>query len=88
VQAEGIRDALQKLAPHRTFEIEALRTLGDKDKSTALYSFGAKNLWTTELEEKLTSREIDVVVHCLKGEYSKHHAPFPIVTPARTRTDR
>ncbi|CEL02010.1 Putative Porphobilinogen deaminase [Aspergillus calidoustus] len=66
VQAEGIRDALQKLAPHRTFEIEALRTLGDKDKSTALYSFGAKNLWTTELEEKLTSREIDVVVHCLK----------------------
>ncbi|KAL3466888.1 porphobilinogen deaminase, dipyromethane cofactor binding domain-containing protein [Aspergillus heterothallicus] len=66
VQAEGIRDALQKLAPRRTFEIEALRTLGDKDKSTALYSFGAKNLWTTELEEKLTSGEIDVVVHCLK----------------------
>ncbi|KAL2828325.1 porphobilinogen deaminase, dipyromethane cofactor binding domain-containing protein [Aspergillus pseudoustus] len=66
VQAEGIRDALQQLAPHRTFEIEALRTLGDKDKSTALYSFGAKNLWTTELEEKLNSGEIDVVVHCLK----------------------
>lgn len=67
VQAEGIRDSLQKIAPDRTFEIEALKTLGDKDKSTALYSFGAKNLWTTELEEKLTSGEIDVVVHCLKG---------------------
>ncbi|KAJ4208547.1 hypothetical protein NW767_001654 [Fusarium falciforme] len=66
VQAEGIRDSLQKIAPDRTFEIEALKTLGDKDKSTALYSFGAKNLWTTELEEKLTSGEIDVVVHCLK----------------------
>jgi hydroxymethylbilane synthase len=81
VQAEGIRDALQKLAPHRTFEIEALRTLGDKDKSTALYSFGAKNLWTTELEEKLTSREIDVVVHCLKGEYSPATPPVCLFQP-------
>ncbi|KAL2827798.1 porphobilinogen deaminase, dipyromethane cofactor binding domain-containing protein [Aspergillus cavernicola] len=66
VQAEGIRDSLQKIAPDRAFEIEALRTLGDKDKSTALYSFGAKGLWTAELEEKLTSGELDVVVHCLK----------------------
>ncbi|KAM6525515.1 hypothetical protein FALCPG4_011054 [Fusarium falciforme] len=71
VQAEGIRDSLQKVAPDRTFEIEALKTLGDKDKSTALYSFGAKNLWTTELEEKLTSGEIDVVVHCLKDMPTK-----------------
>ncbi|KAJ0122525.1 hypothetical protein J7T55_003038 [Diaporthe amygdali] len=66
VQAEGIRDSLQKIAPGRSFEIEALRTLGDKDQSTALYNFGAKSLWTTELEEKLTSGELDVIVHCLK----------------------
>ncbi|RSL68328.1 hypothetical protein CEP54_002835 [Fusarium duplospermum] len=71
IQAEGIRDSLQKIEPDRTFEIEALTTLGDKDKSTALYSFGAKNLWTTELEEKLTSGEIDVVVHCLKDMPTK-----------------
>lgn len=69
VQAEGIRDSLQRIAPDRSFEIEALRTLGDKDQSTALYSFGAKNLWTTELEEKLTSGQLDVIVHCLKGEF-------------------
>ncbi|RDW72687.1 porphobilinogen deaminase [Aspergillus mulundensis] len=66
VQAEGIRDSLQRLAPDRTYELEALRTLGDKDQSTALYNFGAKSLWTAELEEKLTSGEVDVVVHCLK----------------------
>lgn len=68
VQAEGIRDSLQKVAPGRSFEIEALHTLGDKDQSTALYSFGAKSLWTTELEDKLTSGQLDVIVHCLKGE--------------------
>lgn len=66
VQAEGIRHSLKKIAPNRSFEIEALRTLGDKDQSTALYNFGAKSLWTTELEEKLTSGELDVIVHCLK----------------------
>jgi hydroxymethylbilane synthase len=67
VQTEGIRDRLQKLSPTRTYEIETLHTLGDKDKSTALYQFGEKSLWTAELEEKLVSRQLDVVVHCLKG---------------------
>lgn len=68
IQAEGIRDRLQEIAPERSYEIEALRTLGDRDQLTALYSFGAKNLWTTELEEKLVSGQVDVIVHCLKGE--------------------
>ncbi|KAL6863988.1 porphobilinogen deaminase-like protein [Trichoderma novae-zelandiae] len=66
VQAEGVRDSLKRIAPDRTFEIVALHTLGDKDKSTELYNFGAKNLWTAELEEKLVSGELDVIVHCLK----------------------
>lgn len=71
IQAEGIRDSLQKLAPTRTFEIDAMRTLGDRDKITALYSFEGKNLWTSELEEKLTAGKIDVIVHCLKGRVSQ-----------------
>lgn len=69
VQAEGIRESLRRIAPDRTYEIETLHTLGDKDKSTELYNFGAKNLWTSELEEKLTSGDLDVVVHCLKGTF-------------------
>lgn len=67
IQAEGIRDPLQAIAPHLSFEIEALRPLGDRDKTTALYDFGGKNLWTEELEELLNSGRLDVVVHCLKG---------------------
>ncbi|KAL4924601.1 porphobilinogen deaminase, dipyromethane cofactor binding domain-containing protein [Aspergillus undulatus] len=78
VQAETIRDSLRKLDPNRTYEIETLHTLGDRDKSTALYSFGAKSLWTAELEEKLTSGEIDVVVHCLKGAYLCHLPSSPL----------
>lgn len=81
VQAEGIRDRLQEIAPNRSFEIEALRTLGDKDQSTALYSFGAKNLWTTELEEKLVSGQLDVIVHCLKGEFDTLPQALPPSVP-------
>ncbi|KAL4972043.1 hypothetical protein BDW66DRAFT_155080 [Aspergillus desertorum] len=61
VQAEGIRDSLQKIAPDRSYKIETLHALGDQDQSTALYDFGAKSLWTSELEEKLTSGQLDVI---------------------------
>ncbi|OQE41454.1 hypothetical protein PENCOP_c005G08554 [Penicillium coprophilum] len=60
-QAEGIRDRQKKIAPDQSYEIETLRTLGDRDQSTALYNFDAKNLWTTELEEILVSGELDVI---------------------------
>ncbi|EFR01326.1 porphobilinogen deaminase [Nannizzia gypsea CBS 118893] len=66
IQAKTIRSQLEKIAPEHTFEIEALHTLGDKDQNSALYNFGAKDLWTTELEELLTSGKLDIVVHCLK----------------------
>ncbi|KAL1305011.1 hypothetical protein AAFC00_003912 [Neodothiora populina] len=66
VQTEGVRDNLQKIIPGRSIEIQALHTIGDKDKVTALYNFGEKSLWTAELEELLTTGKLDVVVHCLK----------------------
>jgi hydroxymethylbilane synthase len=68
VQAEAIRDRLREIEPDQSYEIKTLRTLGDRDQLTALYNFGAKSLWTTELEEKLASGELDVIVHCLKGK--------------------
>lgn len=68
VQAEGVRASLQKIAPSRSFEIVSLCTLGDRDQATALYNFGAKSLWTAELEDKLTAGDLDIIVHCLKGE--------------------
>ncbi|KAM3506848.1 hypothetical protein MY11210_007397 [Beauveria gryllotalpidicola] len=70
IQAESIRDALQKHFLDRAFEVDAMRTLGDCDRITALYSFEGKNLWTSKLEEKLTAGKVDVIVHCLKGTLS------------------
>lgn len=64
-QTELVVSALQATHPHISCEIHAMATMGDKDTTTPLPSMG-KGLWTSELEAKLMSREVDLVVHSLK----------------------
>ncbi|KAF3928969.1 hypothetical protein AA313_de0210425 [Arthrobotrys entomopaga] len=66
VQTNIVRDALLALHPTATFEITSMKTMGDKDKVTALHSFGAKSLWTLELEALLLEKHVDLIVHSLK----------------------
>jgi hydroxymethylbilane synthase len=66
VQTEWVKASLEKSHPHLQFEIHAMSTMGDKNQTTALHDFGAKSLWTHELEELLLSKKLDMVVHCLK----------------------
>jgi hydroxymethylbilane synthase len=65
-QAEMVVAALQPLFPDHSFPIHGITTTGDRDQNTALYNFGGKGLWTSQLEERLAARELDFVVHCLK----------------------
>ncbi|KAL2152100.1 hypothetical protein VTH82DRAFT_5284 [Thermothelomyces myriococcoides] len=64
-QTELVIEALRKAHPHLSFEVHAMATMGDRDKTTPLPALG-KGLWTSELEAKLVSREVDVIVHSLK----------------------
>lgn len=57
---------LQALRPSLTFTVNAMSTTGDKDLETALYKFGGKGLWTSELEAKLMTGDLDIIVHSLK----------------------
>lgn len=43
-----------------------MSTMGDKNQTTALHEFGAKSLWTHELEGQLLDGRLDLIVHCLK----------------------
>ena len=52
------------------FIIHAMSTAGDKNQVTALHEFGAKALWTQELEVGLLEGGLDMVVHSLKGGFS------------------
>ena len=51
------------------FIVHAMSTAGDKNQVTALHEFGAKALWTQELEVGLLEGSLDMVVHSLKGEW-------------------
>jgi hydroxymethylbilane synthase len=66
VQAEMVMKALKKAHPEVTYEIHAMATMGDKNQVTPLHDFGAKSLWTHELEAQLLDGSLDIVVHCLK----------------------
>ncbi|RYO95035.1 hypothetical protein DL766_007558 [Monosporascus sp. MC13-8B] len=65
-QANFVVESLQRLHPDVKFEIRKRETAGDKDKTTALYKFGGKGLWTNELEAELVAGDVDLIVHSLK----------------------
>ncbi|KAE8444054.1 hypothetical protein EG329_000922 [Mollisiaceae sp. DMI_Dod_QoI] len=66
VQAEMVLADLKKAHPEINYEIHAMSTMGDKNQTTALHDFGAKALWTHELEAQLLEGKLDLIVHCLK----------------------
>ena len=65
-QTNIVVSQLQKLYPNYTFPLHGMTTTGDRDQNTALYNFGGKGLWTSQLEEKLVTNQVDIVVHSLK----------------------
>ncbi|KAK3945784.1 porphobilinogen deaminase, dipyromethane cofactor binding domain-containing protein [Diplogelasinospora grovesii] len=64
-QAELVISSLSSAHPHVNFEVHAMATMGDRDKTTPLPEMG-KGLWTSELEAKLVAKEVDIIVHSLK----------------------
>lgn len=65
-QADFVVSSLSKLHSDVHFEIVGMLSAADKDKTTALYNFGGKGLWTNELEAGLMAKELDIIVHSLK----------------------
>lgn len=73
VQTDIVCKELRKAWPGRQYEIHAMATMGDKNQVTALHDFGAKALWTHELEALLAEGKLDMIVHSLKGMISSHY---------------
>jgi len=66
VQTHWVQEQLQKAFPDRSFEVHTMSTQGDKILDVALSKIGDKGLFTKELENGMTTREIDFAVHSLK----------------------
>lgn len=65
-QAYYIKDLLEKTNPAFNFELEIIKTSGDKILDVALSKIGDKGLFTKELESALINNEIDLAVHSMK----------------------
>ncbi|PWW79411.1 porphobilinogen deaminase [Tuber magnatum] len=63
IQTHLVRDALQAVYPDTNFEIIAMTTTGDNNQMKPLHSFGAKALWTQELEVLLLENKLEMIVH-------------------------
>lgn len=66
VQTEIVHKALEAVHPSLAINIHAMSTMGDKNQITPLHNFGAKALWTHELEAGLLDGSLDIIVHSLK----------------------
>ncbi|KAI9703120.1 MAG: porphobilinogen deaminase [Candelina mexicana] len=66
IQTAIVHEALRKAWPEFQYEIHAMSTMGDKNQVTPLHDFGAKSLWTHELEALLIEGKLDLIVHSLK----------------------
>jgi hydroxymethylbilane synthase len=66
IQTEMVHEALLAAHPSYRYEIHAMSTMGDKNQVTPLHNFGAKALWTQELEADLLGDRLDLIVNSLK----------------------
>ena len=73
IQTHLVADALSACHPTKTFSVEWMTTLGDRNQQTPLHLLTpysqqqpAKSLWTDELEARLASGHFDLLVHSLK----------------------
>jgi hydroxymethylbilane synthase len=64
-QAEIALDALRSAHPEATFEIQTIRTTGDRTKAS-LSEIGGRGVFVIEIERALLAGEIDIAVHSLK----------------------
>ncbi|MGH7469990.1 MAG: hydroxymethylbilane synthase [Longimicrobiales bacterium] len=65
-QAEQVRARLLDLDPHRSIEVQIVRTTGDQISDKALSQIGDRGIFTKELDRALLEQQVDLAVHSLK----------------------
>ena len=66
IQTRYVQEKLQKAYPEHSFEIEIIKTKGDKILDKPLHKIGGKGLFVKEIEEKIFSGEVHMGVHSMK----------------------
>lgn len=86
IQAELVRERLQKAYPEDTFEICVIRTKGDRLKDVPLGQIDGKGIFVTEIEEQIQKDVIQLGVHSMK-DMPAHPAKGLVFAKAWERED-
>jgi len=65
-QTELVLAELRALFPDRRFQVQEVRTTGDRRPDASLAAIGGQGVFVKELETALGSRRVDLAVHSLK----------------------
>lgn len=88
VQAEIIRDGIQRAHPECELEIITMKTTGDKILGKSLEMIGGKGLFVKELELALRDGKIDIAVHSLKDMPMELPEELPILAYGKREDPR
>ena len=65
-QAQAVKEALAHRWPELSFQTVVINTAGDRTLDQPLPAIGGKGAFTSELEQSLRTRKVDLAVHSLK----------------------
>ncbi|MGC9964373.1 MAG: hydroxymethylbilane synthase [Syntrophobacteraceae bacterium] len=65
-QSRAVKEALERLWPELRFELQIIRTTGDKITDVPLAKVGGKGLFVKEIEDALLDGSADLAVHSMK----------------------
>ena len=70
-QAEFVRGRLSQAYPEDKFELQIIKTKGDRILDKPLHEIGDKGVFVKEIEEKILSGEVQIGVHSMKDMPSR-----------------
>ena len=82
-QAHHAVGLMKARCPHLEYQVRGFRTEGDRLASVPLTQMAGRGVFTSSLNERLKSREIDVVVHSLKDLPAENDPDLFLSTPIR-----
>jgi len=88
IQAEIVREGLERLNPGLEIEIKTYKTTGDVILDRRLDQVGGKGLFTKELEAALLRGEADLLVHSLKDVPMQVDERIPLVGVSAREDER
>lgn len=88
IQAEIIRQQIEKAHPEVKTELVTMKTTGDKILDRSLTDIGGKGLFVKELDRALLEGRIDLAVHSLKDLPMEVNEDLPILAYSRREDPR